>query len=216
MLEGISAPVAGPSVIFPRGYLWLTPLWCAVALGYLGLSRWPLWFRADCAAGLVITLAIFLATLYSLSFRAFSADRAGFRLGLPSSTRRRGRKRRAVRYLPWQQIERVRIARRPFGVRLDIILGPNATLAIRGYRPSPFASAFQRVLLLLIPFWYLTRPTGLTSPLEGPSRYRVVLRDITVDELGRSLRALAPPEVVVGVVVRRRASVSSARAAKAA
>ena len=214
MLEGVSVPVAGPSVIFPRGYLWLAPLWSLAALAYIALSHWPVWFRADLAAALLLGLATLVITIASLSFRAFSADRDGVRLGLASSTKRRGRKRRTVKYLPWQQIERVRIARRPGGVRVEFMIGQNATLAVRGYQPNPVVAVIHRILLLLIPFWYLTRPTGLTIPLERPARYRVILRDTTVDEMRYSMRALAPPEVTIAVLVRRRASVSSsARAA---
>lgn len=213
-MDGLSVPVAGPSAIFPRGYLWVAPLWCAVALGYLALSKWPAWVKADAAASLLIGLIILVAAVNTLSFRAFSADRAGVRLGLASSSRRRGRKRRTVRHLPWQQIERVRIAARPYGVRLEFVLGPNVTLAVRGYQPSPVVTAIHRVLLLLIPFWYLTRPTGLTSPLDGPSRYRVGLRGTTVEEMRRALRALAPPEVAIAVLVRRGGSVSSAKVAR--
>jgi hypothetical protein len=213
MVEGVSVPVAGPSVIFPRGYLWLAPLWSLAALGYIALSHWPVWFRADLAAALLLGLITLVTTIASLSFRAFAADRDGVRLGLPSSTKRRGRKRRTVKYLPWQQIERVRIARRIGGVRIEFMLGQNATLAVRGYHPNPAVAVIHRIMLLLIPFWYLTRPTGLTSPLERPARYRVILRDTTVDEMRHALRALAPPEVAVAVLVRRRPSVSSARTA---
>jgi hypothetical protein len=213
-MDGVSVPVAGPSVIFPRGYLWFAPFWGAVALGALAFSTWPWWVRADAGAALLLTMIILLWAASSLTFRAFAADRAGIRLGLPSTTRRRGRKRRTVKHLPWQQIERVRIARRPYGVRVEVILGPNATLAVRGYPPSKIGIAFQHVLLL-IPFWYLTRPTGLTSPLNGPPRYRVILRGVTVDEMRRALRTLAPPEVAIAVLVRRRSSVSSAKAASA-
>jgi hypothetical protein len=212
MLEGVSVPVAGPSVIFPRGYLWFAPLWSAVALGYIALSHWPIWFRADLAVALFIGLIMLVVTIASLRFRAFSADRDGIRLGLASSTKRRGRKRRTVRYLPWQQLERVRIARRPGGVRLEFVLGQNATLAVRGYQPHPILAGINRILLLLVPFWYLTRPTGLTSPLEHPARYRVILRDTTVDEMRHCLRDLAPPEVTIAVLVRRRTSVASASA----
>lgn len=212
-MDGMSAPVAGPSVIFPRGYLWFGPFWCAAVIGALAVSkRWPLWVKADAAGGLLIAMVIFVSVVASLTFRAFSADRAGVRLGLPSSTRRRGRRRRAVKHIPWQQIERVRLARRPYGTRVELILGQNATLAVRGYEPSAGAVAFRRVLLL-IPFAYLALPTGLTTPLHGPPRYRVAIRDTTVDELRHALRTLAPPEVAIAVLVRRRASVSSAKAA---
>jgi hypothetical protein len=213
-MEGLSLPVAGPSVIFPRGYLWLTPIWFLAAAGAIAATRWPLWFRADAAGGLLISVIIFVAAISSLSFRAFSVDKAGIRLGLPSSTRRRGRKRRAVKHIPWQQIERVRIAKRPYGVRLEIILGSNATLAVRGYQPSNAALVMHRILLL-IPFWYLVRPTGLTTPLDGPARYRVPLRRTTVEEMRQALRTLAPPEVAIAVLVRRTRSVSSATTAGA-
>jgi hypothetical protein len=212
-MEGLSVPVAGPSVIFPRGYLWTAPVWLAAACGALALStRWPLWVRADAAGGLFIAMVIFLSTVNSLTFRAFSVDRAGIRLGLPATTRRRGRSRRAVKHIPWQQIERVRIAARPYGVRLEVILGPNATLAVRGYQAHPGLAVIHRILLL-IPFWYLVLPTGLTTPLEGPPRYRAALRGVTVEQMRRTVRTLAPPEVAIAVLVRRGQSVSSARAA---
>jgi hypothetical protein len=222
VLEGISPPVAGPSAIFPRGYLWGAPLWAAVALGYLALTRWPLWVKADLGAGLLAGLIIFLLALSNLRFRAFSADRTEVRIGLPDSTKRHGKRRRAVRHIPWQQIERVRIAPRPFGVRVDIVLGPNATLAIRGYEPNPALLVIHRILLLVIPFYYLARPTGLISARERPARYRVVLRETTVDEMRRAFRTLAPREVTIAVLVRRggalsasgSASVSSGQAAQ--
>lgn len=212
-MEGLCVPVAGPSVIFPRGYLWIAPIWLAAACGGLAIStRWPLWVRADAAGGLFIAMVIFLSAVSSLTFRAFSVDRAGIRLGLPASTRRRGRRRRAVMQIPWQQIERVRVARRPYGVRLEVILGPNATLAVRGYQPHP-ALAFLNRILLLIPFWYMVLPTGLITPVDGPLRYRVKLRGVTIEQMRRALRTLAPPEVAIAVLVRRGHSVSSARAA---
>lgn len=212
-MEGLSVPVAGPAVIFPRGYLWIAPVWLAAACGALAIStRWPLWVRADAAGALFIAMVIFLSAVSSLTFRAFSVDRAGIRLGLPASTRRRGRKRRTAKHIPWQQIERIRIAARPYGVRLEVILGPNATLAVRGYQPHPALALMNRILLL-IPFWYLVLPTGLVTPLDGPARYRAALRGVTIEEMRRALRSLAPPEVAIAVLVRRRQSVSSARAA---
>ena len=212
-MEGLSVPVAGPSVIFPRGYLWIAPIWLAAACGALAVStRWPLWVKADGAGGLFIAMVIFLSAVSSLTFRAFSVDQAGVRLGLPASTRRRGRRRRAVMHIPWQQIERVRVAARPYGVRLEVILGPDATLAVRGFQPHPALALVHRILLL-IPFWYMVRPTGLTTPLDGPLRYRVKLRGVTIEQMRRALRTLAPPEVAIAMLVRRGQSVSSARAA---
>lgn len=211
-MEGVSVPVAGPSVIFPRGYLWLVPIWFAAAAGWLYLTKWPLWVRADAAAALLMALITLLAAISSLTFRAFSADRHGVRLGLQTGSKRRGRRRKTAKHLPWQQIERVRIAKRPGGVRLEIILGPEAPLPLRGHPASAAVNFINRILLLVIPFYYLARPPGLTSPLDGPPRYRVKLKDTTVDELKYALRQLAPPEVAIAVLVRRRRSVLSAQA----
>jgi hypothetical protein len=188
------------------------PIWFAAAAGWLYLTKWPLWFRADAAGALFMALTVLLIAINSLTFRAFSADRNGVRLGLQSGSKRRGRRRKAAKHLPWQQIERIRIAKRLGGVRLEIILGPEAPLPTRGLPANAAVTFINRVLLLVIPFYYLVRPTGLTSPLDGPPRYRVKLKDTTVDELKHALRQLAPPEVAIAVLVRRRRSVLSAQA----
>lgn len=205
MQDSLSAPVIGPSTIFPRGYLWLAPVWYAAAAAALAVSHWPpMWFRLVAAAGLLGAVLTFMIVLSSLSTNAFAADQTGIWLGLPSSTRRRGRRRRQVRYLPWPQIERVRIIRRPYGTRLEFLLSADASADVRPGRASRLRRAATWLLLLLIPVWYLRRPTGLASPLNGPPRYRVPLRGRTVGELGPVIRALAPADVAVAVPVRRR------------
>ncbi len=202
MQDSLSAQVAGPSTIFPRGYLWQAPVWYALAAAWLALSHWPpLWFRLGALAGLLGGLATFLAAMGSLSVTAFTADQTGVWLGLPSFTRRRGRLRKQTTYLPWQHIERVRMRARPMGVRLEIMLNQNSHLALIGqYTPAQRA---WRWLALFIPFWYLRRPTALTTPLDRPARYQVTLRGTTVDELRPRIRALAPREVAVAVLVRK-------------
>ncbi len=213
MQEGLSAQVAGPSTIFPRGYLWLAPIWYIPAAGALALSRWlPMWFRLTGAAALLLAMFIFVCVISTITTRSFVADQHGVRLGLPSYTRRRGRRRRRAKYLPWHQIDKVRIAGRGTGARLELVLGADAPLALRGFRHGPIWKAC-RALLLLIPFWYLLRPTGVATPLDGPPRYRVRLRGVTVEELQQDLRGLAPPNVAIVVLVRRRVSVSSATTA---
>lgn len=204
MQEGLSAPVIGPSAILPRGYLWLAPIWYLIVAGALALSRWPpLWFRATAAGGLLLALIIFVLVLNSITTHAFTATQEGIDLGLPGFSRRRGRRRRDVRHLPWRHIERVRLAPRSYGARLDLILNPNASLALRGFRHGPLRR-FARSILLLIPFWYLLRPTALISPLDGPPRYQVNVRGVTVDELRQQLRAFAPPDVTIAILVRKR------------
>jgi len=204
MQDGVSAPVIGPSAILPRGFLWQTPIWYLLVAGVLAISRWPpVWFRLTAAGGLLGAMIVFLLAVNAITTRAFAADQDGVNLGLPARSRRRGRRRRDVRHLPWRQIERIRLAPKPYGARVELILGPNASLALRGFKHSPPRRAL-RWLLLMIPFWYMLRPTALTSPLDGPPRYRVSLRGVTVDELRFRFRAVAPPDVAIAVLVRKR------------
>jgi hypothetical protein len=205
------ARVAGPSTIFPRGFLWQFPVWYAAVVAYLALATWPpLWFRAAAAAGLLGVLLTLLGVLGSLNMRAFCADDTGITLGLPATTKRRGR-RRATRHLPWDQIERLRLRPRRNGAGIEIFLSENAPVSARAVRPPPAERAW-RAILLLIPFWYLRRPTGLLTPIDGPPRYRAAIRGTTFDEVRRRLRALAPRQVPVAVLVPRSKarSVSSA------
>jgi hypothetical protein len=204
MQDGLSAPVIGPSAILPRGYLWLAPIWYLIVAVALALSRWPpLWFRLTAAGGLLLAMIVFVLVLNSITTHAFTATEEGIDLGLPVLSRRRGRRRRDVRHLPWRHIERVRLGPRAYGTRVDLILSPNASLALRGFRHGPLRR-LGRSVLLLIPFWYLLRPTALTSPLDGPPRYQVNVRGVSVDELRHQLRAFAPPDVTIAVLVRKR------------
>jgi len=204
MQDGLSAPVLGPSAILPRGFLWQTPIWYLLIAGVLAVSRWPpIWFRLTAGVGLTGAMIVFLLAVNGISTHAFSADQDGVFLGLPPRTRRRGRRRRDVKHLPWQQIERVRLAPKPYGTRVELLLGPSASLALRGFRHSA-PRRLLRWLLLMIPFWYMLRPTALTSPLDGPARYRVNLRGVTVDELRVGFRAVAPSDVAIAVLVRKR------------
>src|ERR1022692_842397 len=205
MQEGLSAPVMGPSTILPRGYLWLPPLWHpAAAAGLAGSQPPPPWFRATAAAGLLGALLTLVLVLSTLSVHAFAVDESGVRLGLPASTRRRGRRRRRARQLPWSQIERVRMSRRPYGTRLEFLLSQDAAAGTLLGRAGRVSRVGNWLLMLVIPFWYLFRPTGLASPLDDPPRYRVTVRGRSVDELRHSIRALAPADVAVAVLVRRR------------
>lgn len=204
MQDGLYVPVIGPSAILPRGYLWVAPIWYLALAAALVLSPWPpAWFRLTAVAGLLGAMIVFILVVNSITTHAFGVNIEGIDLGLPSFSRRRGRRRRGVRHLPWRQIERIRMAPRPYGARVEIILSQDASLALRGYRHGP-ARRVVRWILLLIPFWYLLRPTALTSPLEGPPRYQANVRGITIDELRHRLRAFAPPDVAIAILVRKR------------
>lgn len=204
MQDSLSAQVAGSASIFPRGYLWLAPVWYAIVIAWLAWAQWPpVWFRLSAMVGLLGALITFLVALSSLSVTAFTADEAGVWLGLPPFTKRHGLQRKQTTYLPWQHVERVRMRARPTGVQIEIILNPNAHLTMLAYQTSR-AQQVWRWITLFIPFLYLRRPTALTTPLDRPPRYEVTLRGTTVEELRKVLRALAPREVTVAVLVRKR------------
>jgi hypothetical protein len=204
MQDGLYVPVIGPSAILPRGYLWLSAIWYLGIVAALTLSPWPpIWFRGAAAVGLLGALIVFVLALNSITTHAFAASAEGIDLGLPTFSKRRGQRRRDVKHLPWRYIERIRIAPRPYGARVEMILSQDATLALRGYRYGTARRA-ARWISLMIPFLYLTRPTALTSPLDGPPRYQAHIRGITVDELRQRLRAFAPPDVAIAVLVRKR------------
>lgn len=204
MQDGLSAPVIGPSAILPRGYLWFAPIWYLAAAALLAVSRWPpVWFRLTAGAGLLTAMVVFILAVNAITTHSFKADASGVHLGLPRTSQRRGRRRREVKHLPWQHIDRVRLASRPYGTRVELVLGPSASLALRGFRHNPLRRAW-RWILLVIPFWYLLRPTALISPLDGPPRYQVNVRGLSVDDLRPLLRAVAPPQVAIAVLVRTR------------
>jgi len=213
MQDGISASAVGPSTIFPRGFLWQTPFWLLAAFAGLAIAHlFPLWLRGTLAVGLLGVTFTFLCALSVIEARAFAVDHAGIRIGLPASSRRRGHRRRAPVLVSWPQVDRVRIRHRRRAVQLDVVLTSGAAKELDAYRHSLVARIW-RALLLLIPFWYLRRATGIATPSGEPPRYRLVLRGVTVERLRQELRALAPPDVAVTVMVPKGASVSSATSA---
>ena len=215
MPDGLSVDVGGPSAIFPRGYLWQAPVWYLIIAAPLlaSSSVWlPAWFRFGAAAGLLGAMLTLLGVLAVVRVRACTADSTGVWLGLPPTTKRRGRNRRRVVFLPWAQIERVRLRTNSFGVRLEFLLSPAAPSSVRPVHYSA-GTALRRWLVLLIPGCYMRRPIGVATPLDGPPRYRMNVRGRTIDQLRREFRAAAPAEVVIAVVVRRASAVSSPTAA---
>ena len=211
MPDGLSVDVGGPSAIFPRGYLWRAPVWYLAAAVPLMTSTttWlPAWLRFGAAAGLLGAMLTLLGVLAVIQVRACTADSTGVWIGLPPSTRRRGRIRRRAVFLPWDQVERVRLRVATFGVRLEFLLSPAAPTWVRPVRYGR-AEALLRWLLLLIPFWYLWRATGVATPIDRPQRYQMTVRGRSLDQLRREFRAAAPSEVTVAVVVRKGTAVSS-------
>lgn len=201
MEDRYAALVRGPSAVFPRGYVWLIPLWYAALVALAeDKGKLPSWY-ALCALGAtllaVLTLIGVLATLRS---NAFVADGTGILLGLRGAAQRRIGRRRRQKHLGWYEVSQLRIAARPYGARLDIFL-PAGSASGRGRLAWRIAAAIMTVLL---PPACLFRSPGLLRPRSDPLRYRIPLYDVTPERLQLALAPFAPPNVPIAVRPRWR------------
>jgi hypothetical protein len=189
-----AALVKGPSALFPRGFLWLIPVWYAgIALLLHVRGKTPAWYGYAALGGLLLAALTLLCVLATMRNNAFVADKTGIWLGLRAgATRRLGRKRRQLRHLPWAQIEQVRIRPRSYGARLDVI--PSQGAPIVGW-PGALGKIATAGLLLILPISYVGRTPGLLSPRSDPPSYRIPLYEVTVAELRLALAQLAPAAV---------------------
>jgi hypothetical protein len=195
-----TALVRGSSAIFPRGYLWLIPVWyvvIAAAVEFKGKS--PSWYLPYALGALLIGALVLLVVLSTIRNNAFLIDDSGIWLGLRGGARRRfARRRRQNTHLPWFEIQQIRIAYRRYGARVDVYL-PAGSNGGRGHIVWRVIAA---TLTLLIPPAYLFRQPGILRPRSDPLRYRIPLYDVTPEELRLALVPLAPP--TVPIVVRPR------------
>jgi hypothetical protein len=198
-----AALVKGPSVLFPRGFLWLIPAWYAAIALLLDLKgKTPVWYGEPAQGGLLLAALTLLCVLATMRNNAFVADGTGIWLGLRAgATRRLGRRRRALRHLPWAQVEQVQIRRRSYGARLDVILGDAAPIVGWTGAVGKIATAG---LLLIFPLSYVGRTPGLLSARSSPPGYRIPLYDVTPAELRLALAQLAPAGVRIAEMSRWR------------
>jgi len=195
-----AALVRGPSAIFPRGYLWLIPVWYAALIALMELKgRPPSWYGL-CAVGALLLAAFTLtAVLTTIRNNAFLADEEGIWLGLRGGARRRfGPRRRDHRHLPWAQIRELTIVSRHYGARLEVFLPGGASSGL-GRVVWRIAAAGVTVL---IPAAYLFRAPGLLRPRSNPLRYRIPLYDVTPEQLRLVLEPLAPPTLTIVIQLR--------------
>jgi hypothetical protein len=199
MADRYAGLVKGPAAIFPRGYLLLIPLWYAAAAAALVLKGGlPRWYTVIALGALLLATVIVTGSLATLRQNAFAADNSGVWLGnLPR--RRWSRRQRLL--VPWSQIEQLRISDRRYGARLDVVLGPAASII---HRHRLVSGIFFAGLAVIVPPPWIGRPAGLLALRHRTHRYQIPICDVTADQLGVTLAALAPPTVGVGVVLRRR------------
>ena len=193
-----AALVKGSSAIFPRGFLWLIPVWyAAIAFVIKVKVKPPSWYAPYALAATLLAALTLLAVLSTMRNNAFVADDDGILLGLRGAARRRfARRRRQTTHLPWPEVQQLKIASRPYGARLDVLLHSDSIAD----RYHLIWQAVATVLTLLIPVAYLLRSPGLLRPHSyGPPRYRIQLYDVTPEELRLALAPLVPPTVAIGV-----------------
>ncbi len=202
MENRVTALVRGSSAIFPRGYLWLIPLWYGVIAALVVVKgKPPSWYGPYALGALLLAALILLTVLSTVRNNAFLADDSGIWLGLRGGARRRfGRRRRQNRHLPWPEVRQIRIASRRYGARLDVFL-PVGSISGRG---RVIWQVIAAGLTVLIPPAYLFRSPGILRPCSDPLRYRIPLYDVTPEELRLALVPLVPPNLPIAVLPRWR------------
>jgi hypothetical protein len=195
----VTCLVRGPASRYPRGYLWLFPLWflilsAAVALVGIGLDgHLPLWLGASEIGGLLVAMWTAVIVLLTARRIAFRADGSGILLG--TRTMRKRLKRRRV-YLPWSDVAQITLVPRRYSVLADIVLGPAAR-----WVPAPTRSQQAALLFgaLFMPFGVGRGTPALTMPRHRPPGYRVRICEMPAGQLRLALHQVAPQGVPVRV-----------------
>jgi hypothetical protein len=214
--DSFSALVRGPSTRYPRGFPLLFPLWLAIVLAgawiawlrVIGPMQW--WYGDTLVGGMAIASLTVLGVLMTIRQPAFRADRNGIRLGLRTE-RKRPRHRQA--HLWWSDVRQLRIEPRRYGALVEISLGPAARIT---RRRGPLRQALLWCAMFLLPFGLGRGTPRLTEPGRKDPQYRIRLYDVTPEELGLALAALALPAVEIIVISRRYGPIMARRPQPAA
>jgi hypothetical protein len=204
MGDVVTCVVRGPATRYPRGFLWVVPVWfvilgaAALALGRHASGHVPLWLAATELGGLAMAAFIVFCVLATVRRHAFRAASEGIWLGISS-----GRKRPRLRqvYLAWPDVAQLRMVPRHYGVFLEITLTPAAVTAPRSGFARKLILAF---FMLLLPGFGRGRP-ALTAVRRYPPRYRMRICDRTSAELRLALTNVAPEALPLLTVPTRRA-----------
>jgi hypothetical protein len=194
--------VRGPASRFPRGYVWLIPIWFAimgglVALGLRHLANpAPLWLLGTEVGSMVIAGITLIGVLLTIRRHAFRVNATGVWIGI--STTRKEPKLRQV-HIPWADISQVRMASRRYGVLLEISLGPAARIVIR---PGLVKQAFLLLGMLLMPFGFGRGRPALTAARSDPPRYLIKVCDVQPAQLREVIAKVKPPDVPVRIATK--------------
>ena len=207
MDDNVTCLVRGAASKYPRGFLWLIPVWFAILSGaavLLGANasstgQMPLWLGVTELGGLLIASCIAFGVLATVRHRAFRADSRGILLGV--RTTRREPKLRQV-HLDWADVRELQLYPRRYGVLLQITLVPAARIA---HRVSPGKQVLLWLGALTMPFAFGRGRPGLTAPTASPPRYDVKICDRTATDLKLALTGIKPEALPVRVMTRKSA-----------
>jgi len=147
-------------------------------------------YAAVIAAALLLAGLAAIFTMRNSAHQAFAADTDGIRLGV----RLRDPKRadRMCKYIPWAEIQQVRIAPAHAGSTVDIVLAPSASAPRTRQVPVPVLIA-----MTLLPLSYRLLTPQLLCPRTDPLRYTAPLYRAAPTQVAAALRTLAPASVPV-------------------
>jgi len=205
MEDTVTCLVRGPASRYPRGFIWLIPVWFAILGGAVVLlgadasttGQMPLWLGVTEVGALLIATVIAISVLATVRQRAFRADSHGIWLGV-RTTRSRPKLRQV--HLTWSDVALLRMVPRRYGVLLEITLSPAARIV---HRPTAGRQVLLWLGALAMPFAFGRGRPALTIPGADPPRYRVKICDRTAPQLKIELAAIKPAAVPVRVVMRK-------------
>jgi hypothetical protein len=206
--------VRGPSSRFPRGYIWLIPVWfvvlglAVVFAGHKISGRIPLWLGCTEIGSMLLAGLILVGVLCTHRRHAFRVSSHGIWLGV-RTTRKRPRLRQV--HLAWTDIAQMRMRARHYGVLLEITLRPAARIV---HRPGVARQALLLLGSLVMPVGFGRGRPALTAAREDPPRYLVKICEITPAELRMVLATSKPatmPLPVKTVKFTRRVTIPAPR-----
>jgi hypothetical protein len=195
--------VRGPGSRLPRGYIWLVPVWFAIAgvlvvfAGRRISGRVPAWLEATELASLLLACLTLICALGTVRKHAFRVSRNGIWLGC-RTTRKRPRLRQV--HIAWTDVAMIRMAATGYGALLEIGLVPAARIT---QRPGPGRQVLLLLGVLVMPVGFGRGRPALTAPRRDPPRYLVKVCDVTPAQLRQALAAVKPPAVAVRTLTKR-------------
>jgi hypothetical protein len=207
MDDTVTCLVRGPASMYPRGFIWLIPVWFTILGGAAVLvgtdasstGQMPLWLGLTEIGGLLIATCIAVGVLATVRHRAFRADRHGIWLGV-RTTRKRPKLRQV--HISWPDVAQLQLVTRRYGVLVQITLSPAARII---HRPNPGKQLVLWLGALAMPFAFGRGTPALTTPTADPPRYQIKVCDRTAAELKLALAAVKPDTLPVRVATKKSA-----------